>query len=183
MGPQYLQFAKNGIWEEALKLEIPASKMLLSDWFTSASDDVALEIFFGEASFAGLRLKPFQHQAELMRFCDNPSIEAMRDIFAAPELFRGKPEFAELGVVNAWKSIGAKLLWRQGEAIPSQEVLAAMLKDSSLWSQAKPIALELGYTKPFPHWRAVPVSQKNESGYRLNLVRLHEALSHEIDAE
>jgi hypothetical protein len=183
MNPYYLQFAKNGHWEEALRLEIPASKAILSDWLASASEDVALEIFFGEASFVGLRLKPFHHEAELMRFCENPSIEHLRGIFATPELFLGKPDFAELGVVNAWKSIGAKILWRQGEAIPTLENLVEMLADSPLQTAAKPLALELGYTKPLPHWRAVPVSEKSELGYHLNLDALYQALRHEISSE
>jgi hypothetical protein len=183
MNPHYLQFAKNGVWEEALKLEIPASKTILSDWLASASEDVALEIFFGEASFVGLRLKPFHHEEELLHFCENPSIQHLHEIFAAPDLFLGKPYFAELGVVNAWKSIGAKILWRQGEAIPTIENVAELLADSPLWLQSKPLALELSYTKPLGHWRAVPVSQKSETGYRLDLDALYQALKQEISNE
>jgi hypothetical protein len=183
MKAQYLQVASKGIWEGALSLEIPVNKTILSDWLATASDDIALEIFFGEAAFIGLRLKPFQHLAELMRFCDSPSIDSLRDIFAVPELFRGKPDFAELGVVNAWRSVGAKLVWQQGESLPTLDNLEKLLEDSPLWIQSKPLALELAYTKPLPHWRAVPVSEQSENVYRLDLALLHQALSHEINAE
>jgi hypothetical protein len=181
MNPHYLQFAKNGVWEEALKLEMPASKTLLSDWLTSASEDIALEIFFEEASFVGLRLKPFHHQEELMRFCENPSIESLREIFAAPNLFLGTPDFAELGVVNAWQSVGSKIVWRQGESIPTLKKLEELLANSPLWTQSKPLALELAYTKPLSHWTAVPVSEKSEAAYRLDLEALYQALHHRID--
>jgi hypothetical protein len=177
MDAQYLQFAANGIWEDALRLEIPVNKAVLSDWLATASDDVALEVFSGEAAFIGLRLKPFQHLSQLLHLCDNPSIETIRTIFAAPQLFRGKPDFAELGVVNAWKSVGAVKLWQQGKTIPTLESLEKLLENSILWTQAKPLALEFAYIKPLPHWRAVPVSEKIQNDYRLNLALLHQVLS------
>jgi hypothetical protein len=171
----FLQFASNGVWEEALRLDLPASKSILQTWLKTASEDVALELFSDEAAFIGLRLKPFQHEAEVLRFCDHPSMQSLREIFSA-ELFQGKPDSAEIGVVNAWQSLGSKIIWRQGEKFPSLERL-------EVWTRPKPIALEFAYSQPFPHWQAFPVSVKTEKGYQLDLALLQVALSHQISAE
>lgn len=171
----FLQFASNGVWEEALRLDLPASKTALEAWLETASDDVALELFSGEAEFIGLRLKPFRHEAEILRFCDNPDINSLREIFSA-ELFSGKPDYAEIGVVNAWQSLGSKIIWQRGEALPK-------LESMEVWIRPKPIALEFAYKHPLPHWQAFPVSVKTEQGYQIDLALLQEALSRQKSAE
>lgn len=170
-----LQFASNGIWEEALRLETPIATISLKDWLKTAADDIAVELFFGEAAFIGVRLKPFQHESELMRLCANPSITSLREIFGT-ELFCGEPTFAELGVVNAWQSLGTKIIWRQGENVPNRNNL-------EIWIRPKPIAIEFAYSQPLPHWRAYPVSVQSDAGYQLDLDLLHAALIHQINAE
>jgi hypothetical protein len=165
----FLQFASDGNWEEALRFDSGSSKEVLKDWLKTASDDVAVELFSDEASLIGLRLKPFQHEAKLLSFCENPTMESLREIFGAA-LFRGKPDYAELGVVNAWKSLGSSIIWRQGERLPNIENL-------EIWIRPKPIALEFAYNQPLPHWQAFPVSVKTEQGYRLDLDLLRQVLA------
>jgi hypothetical protein len=196
-----LQLAANGEWEKALVLSHGAPQLdEMIAWLDSAPADIAWEVFLaddaGPEQFFGIRLAGLS-QAEQQRFC----IEALRffdscgrrsgqdflafarDLFAAPQLLNGQPSFLEMGFVNAWRSMGPVRLESAPRASMACEELQQALAAHPHYSEirANPIAIELAFDAPLPHWLGVVVSRPHAGGHRID-IEAASALCRAVDA-
>lgn len=188
------QFALDGLWEEALHL-LPGEKgrkdrFLL--WLEGARRDVAVELFFeteeGEM-FLGLRFPPERDvQRRLaMALLDpdrpGPSPAALRALPGLEGLFEGRPDFMELGVVNAWKSSGPLRFWEGGASSPLEALRERLASEEGRYRGPLPLplALEAAFSSPLPHWMGLPVSSPSPQGHRLDPAKAERALARWAD--
>lgn len=169
--PTAVQLAHAGDWENCRRWDIrrlPDDAELAR--CLSGQEEMAFELFFG-AAFFGVRFTGAPTVVdERIRACLAATVGAKHgaDFFAA--LAAGTElkgwgefvEFAEVGAVNAWKSVGAVL----AERLPATE------REFEAWWQAivgSPLARETAHAKavefacsaPVSHWFALPVSAPN----------------------
>ncbi|GAB2831104.1 hypothetical protein GCM10022221_32400 [Actinocorallia aurea] len=174
-----LQFASGGVWEEPFVVRPhTASVRELDEWLDAADEDVAVEVFCTDEVFLGARVADpvfLRAVLEAVRrgtwstLADAPAHWRLPD--GTPLLPGDRPEKLEVGVVNAWRSVGPSLLWRRGEPAPNFARLGEALR---LAAYATPVALEAAWTVPatagtVPAWIGVNVS---EPLYRLDEGRL-----------
>lgn len=170
-------------------------------WLDSAPTDIAWEVFLADGAgldqFFGIRLAGLS-KAEQQRFCvdalrffDSPGrrngqdfLELARDLLAAPQLLNEQPSFLELGVVNAWRSMGPVRLASAPRASMACEELQQALAAHPHYSEirANPIAIELAFDSPLPHWLGVVVSCPYAGGHRLD-IEAASALCRAVDAQ
>ncbi|WP_147995793.1 hypothetical protein [Streptomyces sp. uw30] len=77
-------------------------------------------------------------------------------------------EFAELGAVNAWTSVGSEVLWRHGEGFTQEALDATLLRRPELTVCEHPLAVELAVTIPRPCWVGIYVSSQRGSLHHLD---------------
>lgn len=180
---RYMQVALNGRWEAAKV--IPQNGLLSSEllaWLVDCTD-VALELFFedigfGEA-FLGVRLEetavipPQDLITAIQMELAGAGVLSLHQAVALlrqhiSEALFGQPcEFVEVGVVNAWLSTGACLVWCAGETVPTKARLEQKLSGCPqiLQEQDLPIAAEFASTTPMPHWLGIPAAEKRDNTY------------------
>jgi hypothetical protein len=199
---QRLQLAANGEWEKALVLSHGAPQLdEMIAWLDSAPADIAWEVFLaGDADleqFFGIRLAGLS-KAEQQRFCTDALrffdsrgrrtgqdfLAFARDMFAAPQLLNGQPSFLEMGVVNAWRSMGPVRFASTPCAVVAYEGLQLALAAHPHYSEAhaNPIAIELAFNSPFPHWLGVVVSRSQADGHRID-IEAASTLCRAVDAQ
>lgn len=166
--PTAVQLAHGGDWEHGRRWEIgrlPDEAELAR--CAGGKEELAFELFF-DAAFFGVR------------FTGSPAAvgERIRDCFAAARAahdgadffaelsartglhgWGAKVDFAEVGAVNAWKSIGAVRV----EGLPVEEAdfeewWHAIARSPVARETAHPKAVEFACSAPVPHWFALPVS-------------------------
>lgn len=166
--PTAVQLAHGGDWEHCRRWEIgrlPDEAELAR--CANGEEALAFELFFGTAFFG-------------VRFTGSPTAvgERIRDCFAAARAALGgadffaelsartglhgwgaQADFAEVGAVNAWKSIGAVRV----EGLPVAETdfeawWQAIARSPVARETAHPKAVEFACSAPVPHWFALPVS-------------------------
>jgi hypothetical protein len=191
-----IQLASDGQWERALTLLCEDHPMQqvndVRDWL-SQSSDIALEVFFqdigfGEA-FLGVRLADMSTERKravieqvVAELCAAPSLHSLLETIQvlqstiSPSLFKNDCTFVEVGVVNAWRSIGACQVWHVIDAVTTKEALKQRLRTSPqvLQPLSLPIAAEIAFVTPCAHWVGIPVSEKRQEGFTLNPDRLWE---------
>ncbi len=172
-----MQLALDGEWERAWRLnpdrETPA-RYDLKRWLDRSSS-FAFEVFFEDIGFgeffAGVRPEGFDadRSATLTRSIlanlrAHPSFEdtirLLRDSVSRA-LFADTCDFVALGQVDAWRSTRAYRLWSKGEGRPSPKALWRRLERSApqhVRPQQGPVAAEIAFVKPCPHWLGIPVS-------------------------
>jgi len=207
--PTALQLAANGAWEQAWRLrpgERPPSAQAVRRWLDRYDDSIALEVFAhpgGEGAFLGARLaglEPAERARVVQAVVDSVSGSAWSDLGevlaglegilprATEPLLAGDPAWLELGVVNAWRSVGSQVLWRAGEPPPNEGTFRRALRARRqlLAPQANPLALEFAFTDPLPHWLGMPVSKPAREGHVLDLsaaLTLSEVLLEHVAAD
>jgi len=157
-------------------------------WLDSAPTDIAWEVFLADGTgpdqFFGIRLAGLS-KAEQQRFCvdalrffDSPGcrngqdfLKFACDMLAAPQLLNEQPSFLELGVVNAWRSMGPVRLAFAPRASMACEELQQALAAHPHYSEirANPIAIELAFDSPLPHWLGVVISRPHAGGYQIDI--------------
>jgi hypothetical protein len=164
--PTLAQFAKNGSWETAwaFRLETVPSRIEVSA-FLEASHEIAFEVFFGEA-FLGVRFEGKSSQVKKFALACVEAFKVARDATTFFESlgsqigltgFAESFSFAEIGAVNAWRSVGAFQINDLFE--PDLQTVLQALKTSSVAADTTHIkAIEFAYEHPIPHWLALPVS-------------------------
>lgn len=161
-----VQLARDGAWENAWSFP-PTTEPSGTDWETYLADrrEIAFEVFFG-AAFFGARF-----MGEPRRVCPAATacLTAVRaaqggeDFFAALARLTGlhdwgaRIDWAEIGAVNAWRSVGPHRFDIQ-RADP--ESLVRSLAESPLGrDRTRAKAVEFAGAAPVPHWFALPLSR------------------------
>lgn len=167
-GPHAGQFAKGGAWESAwsfLAGRPPTSSEL--DAFLAGSGEVAFEAFFGGAFFGVRWTGPVAEVRDRSRACVAAWEAAVdgADFFSRLSHLTGlrgwgrEVAFAEVGAVNAWRSVGAFRAPEPAQALRDFDGLWEALQRTPLAAEAAhPKAVELACKVPVPHWFALPVS-------------------------
>jgi hypothetical protein len=185
--PTLAQFAKNGSWETAwaFTLEtIPSETEVTA--FLEHSNEIAFEVFFGHA-FLGARFEAESDQVKKFAFACMEAFKIARDATTFFEAlgsqtglnsFAQSFSFAEVGAVNAWRSVGAFQINNLLE--PDLKTIWQALQTSSVAANTTHVkAIEFACKEPIPHWLALPVSsleppfelQENMIRQALELVR------------
>lgn len=170
-----VQFAQNGAWENALALRPSDGAGRFLVWAGESGGELAVEIFSSSIErdddcFVGVRFEDTSPErlaalADLVaRFSqgDLPfpcAIETLGEI-AGGALFVGEPDFLELGMFNYWKPFGPRRFWSRGDEGNKTDALDAVLSANPRYTEPtqRPIALEIAYAEPAPHWAGFLVS-------------------------
>lgn len=163
--PTLCQFAKDGVWEEAWSFppdRLPSLPEL--EAYLDHRGEIAFEAFFGSAFF-GARLSGAAPEVKAFSLKCLKAVSAQASFFdtfmhetGCPVLGQ-KPDYAEIGCVNAWRSIGAFRLIELHPAASEFELLWAAICDSPVGRDtvhAK--AIEFAFEQPLAHWFGIPVS-------------------------
>lgn len=168
LAPRLGQFARDGLWEAAWAFDpdSPPGDAALRDYLQGAGE-VAFEAFFGEAFFGVRRRGEPAELAAFARAC----VTALRGSGDAPAFLAALTRrtglggwgraiaFAEVGAVNAWRSVGPFRMPAAREALAQFEPLWQALGATPLARHAQHRkAVEFACEEPLPHWFALPVS-------------------------
>lgn len=168
--PTMCQFAKDGAWEQAWSFpsdRLPSLPEL--DGYLANRTEVAFEAFFGRAFF-GVRVSGTAAEIKAFSIMCLKAVSAqalffdtLRHELGCPVLGQ-KPAFAEIGCVNAWRSIGAFRITQLRPAASEFELLWDLICDSPVGrdtNHAK--AIEFAFKQPLEHWFGIPVSVEGGS--------------------
>lgn len=162
------QYAKNGAWEQAWSFPFAALPDDASAHdYLAESAEIAFEVFFGDAFFGA-------------RFTGSPAATedfAVNCLRALRATSRGEPffaalrrflsldslgtqvAFAEIGCVNAWRSIGAFRIANPQAALQNFDYTVANLKRQPVAQDVRHRkAIEFACESPLPHWFGIPIS-------------------------
>lgn len=168
-----LQFSRDGRWEEAHGVEMPTDADTARSLLRETGDvraHVAAEVeWLGHRlAFVGARRGADDDAA----FADAVARIADREPFAprvALEALAGgppvRPEHAELGAANAWKSVGPLRLWDGEDALPSRDVDELLRDRLDLARCVAPVALEITFAGPRQCWVGIEVSVPSADGH------------------
>ena len=185
-----LQLAPDSRWEEALILtDCSEAGKIFAELVKMPMLAFGLEAFFmsDEAeAFVGVRLPALPAALTAARqFAENftagsttvGDFENFASKAAAAPVFTGEPEFFELGLVNRWLSSGP-LTYRTNLSSAVKR-LSYEVAYERRWQKNLPAAaaLELGWTRPVPHWLGLPASIKKNDGCYLNFTFLEKQLA------
>jgi hypothetical protein len=88
-----------------------------------------------------------------------------------------EPDLAEMGAVNAWRSIGPLILWRRGEMLMRERVDQAIAARPDLSECTHPVAVELAAATPRACWIGVTVSEPPGRHHHVNHDVLYDVLA------
>jgi hypothetical protein len=166
--PTRIQFAKDGAWEQAWAFAsggLPARSDLRA--YLAGRIEIAFEAFFGR-SFFGVRIvgEPAEVEAFAARCLDAAAVRGPLDVFhrrLGLPLLDEMPAFAEVGCVNAWRSVGATRIWERGQvATDFGTMWRAALRSPVVRHPDQAKAIKFVYESPLPHWLGLPVSEPHE---------------------
>ena len=179
-----LQFAPVSRWEEALIVEKGFNASDVRAWLAGLDcPQIGAEAFFetdGNLAFIGLRM-PHSHAAldccalTADEFLTNRAFAAedfirFAEEFSEASLYRGEPDFMELGLVNMWKSYGALTFWKSGDESPFVRLSEALKEDPRYMRLLPaPPAYETAWNSPLPHWTGIYLSRAASGGYMLDI--------------
>jgi hypothetical protein len=168
--PTSCQFAKGGQWEKAWGFSpdsLPSPLEL--EAYIAQSNEIAFEAFFGHAFFGARKRGSAQ---ELIDFCMKclKAIGSKKHFF---DTFRHDlgcpvadqpPDFAEIGCVNAWRSIGALRIHPSQLTTLGCESIWHATHDSPVGRDSQHAkAIEFAFSQPLEHWLGLPISVAGES--------------------
>jgi len=180
--PTSIQFAKGGLWESAWSSsmdQLPSHQDLVR--YLALSTEVAFEAFFGDAFF-GARMTGSPQEVEGFSVKCIQAARAQESFFPVLQRELGcpvsgqQPAFAEIGCVNAWRSVGVFHISEFEPASANFEKLWRSVQESAVGLDtihAK--AIEFAFERPVAHWFGVPVSSSGGS-HRLSQGLLCQAL-------
>ena len=192
--PSRVQLALNGDWEKATKCELGPSSATLEkqmlEPLMEATNDVALEVFFGAKHHAmiGLRYSSTLNVSKHDFVLEVVGLaQRSNDFIGFGEglvqlgnqwgfrAFAGGPILAELGVLDHWKSLPTFELWRT----PAPRVLPLDIGLSQaphlIENNVNHIMLEFAFDGTVEHWLGLIVSEPNVLPYRLDPIMLKTA--------
>lgn len=168
--PTSCQFAKGGAWENAWLLpsgRLPSHSELVA--YLAQSTEVAFEAFVG-SSFFGARFNGSALEVEA--FC----VKCLQAVGARESFFgffrqelgcpipNQRPAFAEIGCVNAWRSVGAIRIPGPQLSLSEFTRLWHSVLDSPVGRNTRHAkAIEFAFEHPLAHWFGLPISAPGES--------------------
>lgn len=181
------QFAIDGAWESAwaFTTDTLPDAAAIRRW-VAGRREVAFEAFLGDSFFGVRREGP---RDEVERFAVQ-CVQALRAVASGHGIhfvdalsqalgltgFCGMPAFAEVGAVNAWRSVGAFRIERPHEAARDLDALwTALMAAPVARADGHRKALEIASAAPLPHWLGLPVCEARPP-FALSLERLRTAL-------
>lgn len=166
------QFAKNGVWEQAWSFAadgLPNTASLQA--YLGESTEVAFEAFFGEAFF-GVRMAG---SSSAIHSFGGLCVQAMQSanqgeclVAVLSGLLQRGPlgeqlAFAEVGAVNAWRSVGALRIPDPSGALANVESVWAALARSTVGCDTQHRkAIEFAFEHPIAHWFGIPLSTPDD---------------------
>jgi hypothetical protein len=189
--PIVVQIAADGIWEDpwTVRAGERVTVQSIDEWFAGRGADVAVELFFadqgGTRLFVGVRvamLTPAERRdfvADTLSRLAERRWRSLAEVLVGWRLPSGNlavptrghiPTAIEIGVVNAWKSVGACTVWRPGQPDLDLDHLATILAGQPQLREphATPTAVELAFSQPLPHWIGIYAAERGQDGrYRL----------------
>lgn len=196
--PAYAQVGVNGEWEAAAVIDFdePSVPTIFNDGVDAS---IAGEVFYtlndGRTIFIGFRYAEDLAIGSPVRFLEAfvGSLATMQDVSPSkafeqlgqslnndPNTYlNSEAAYAELGVVDYWKSFGSLILRKRGDPDTSPEGLEALVSTNvGLISNDKNyIAMEFAYPNPVEHWVAVQVSELKDGQHCTNLDELHKLVN------
>jgi hypothetical protein len=174
-GAPLLQVAFDGWWERAAVAALPAAPEEADRLLErSGADDVAVEVLWPgpPVVFVGARFDRADRPPlrELAGRADWTPSRALELLASGP---LGPAVRAELGAVNAWRSVGPVALELDAQPAAVERALAGR---PQLASCRAPVALEVVHAQPREAWWAVEVSGPRGGGQQVRLERVSEAL-------
>lgn len=180
-----LQLTMDGAWENAQALRPGNDGRRFLAWAGEGGGELAIEAFSCIAAdddcLVGARFEktPPKTTRALVDFVarfsrgDLPferAIEILGAIAGGP-LFRGESQFMELGMFNNWKPFGPLRFWNCDDAGDKTVALDAALAATPRYLEPTklPIALEIAFTAPLPHWAGFIVSRRADDKWRLDV--------------
>lgn len=180
-----LQVAGDGRWETADTVPVSAGRTRVAACVeqaaTRARRDVAVEVLWPGQVFVGVRWDLAESDgagsnaalAGARRAQDVLSASVTRPVEATllallDSTPNPAPEFAELGAVNAWASVGPLALWRRNEVFTPAAMDAALASRPDLIECRHPVAVEVAVTEPRSCWVGVTVSNRTGSVHLLD---------------
>jgi hypothetical protein len=168
--PTAYQFAQGGAWETARLFpcdRLPSAHELLA--YLDHTTEVAFEAFFGR-SFFGARMVGSAREVEEFSARCLLAVSAQAGFFQTFRCELGcpvpgqQPAFAEIGCVNAWRSVGAVRIAKRHLVPSGFERVWQSVRESSVGRDSfHPKALEFAFEYPIAHWFGVPISSPGES--------------------
>lgn len=168
-GPaNFAQFARDGAWETAWRVD-PSALPTEDDLqrYLGASTEVAVELFFGAHFFGARRvgapaavLAFARSFLDMLRSAGGDHLPALaRSVQRIP--VAGAPiAFAEIGCVNAWRSVGALRLGAPRAALRDADATwAAVCASAPARDERHPKAIEFAFAHETPYWFGVPISE------------------------
>jgi len=141
-----------------------------------AQEDLAVEVLWPGQAFAGVRWPAGEVQqaaaatarayAVFSQMHEQPieaGILALLGTRPGPDL-----ELAELGAVNAWRSVGSLVLWRRGDDLTAEALHSRVARRPDLTTCSHPVAVELAAILPRPWWIGIVVSVGSGSVHHLD---------------
>ena len=170
LAPTSCQFAKGGLWENAWSFpgsRLPSHPELVA--YLAQCTEVSFEAFFGH-SFFGARMTGSALEVESFSIKCLSAARAQASFFPVLRRELGcpvpgqQPGFAEIGCVNAWRSVGA-IRTSVPELAPARfEQLLQTVRRSSVGRDAQHAkAIAFAFERPLAHWFALPISTPGES--------------------
>jgi hypothetical protein len=162
--PTTCQFAKDGVWEQAWSFpgHRPPSLPEL-DGYLADRTEVAFEAFFGNAFFgarlsgSGPEVKAFSIKCLKAVSAQASFLDTLRREIGCPVLGQA-PDFAEIGCVNAWRTIGAFRITGLQPTASEFDLLWSLICVSPVGRDtvhAK--AVEFAFQQPLEHWFGIPI--------------------------
>lgn len=168
--PTLCQFAKDGKWEGAWSFsgsQLPSDSELVA--YLAQSTELAFEAFFGDSFFGArmtgsvLEVETFGIRCLRAARAQELFFPVFRRDFCCP-VSGQQPAYAEIGCVNAWRSIGA-IRTSVPELAPErfENLMRTVLGSSVGRDTLHTKAIEFAFERPLPHWFGVPISSSGES--------------------
>lgn len=182
--PTSAQFAMQGAWEQAWSFaidDLPSDARVCA--YLGQSTEVAFEAFFGPAFF-GARCTGQAADVEAFALqCVQALRASSRQPFftalGAQLQWDGGDEriaFAEIGCVNAWRSVGAVRIAHPCDALLEFDHLWRTVENSPVGCDTHhPKAIEFAFEQPLAQWFGIPISDA-EAPYPISRAMLHDAM-------
>lgn len=182
--PTMCQFAKDGVWEQAWSFpsDRPPSLPELASYLANRTE-IAFEAFFGSAFF-GARVSGTAPEVKAFGIKCLKAVSAQASFFdtfkreiGCPVLGQ-TPDFAEIGCVNAWRSVGAFRMSQLQPAASEFEPLWDVICDSPVGRDTHHAkAIEFAFKQPLEHWFGIPISVESGSN-RVSKTLLRQTIAH-----
>ncbi len=187
-GVPVLLVAADGAWEAAQVVEVGdavAAASALEAAASTAARDVAVEVFWPDESFIGVRwsLDDLDHASDhaTATAVHCPAVGPQVTVAAALRSLLGAepgpdPDRVELGAAGAWASVGPEVLWRRGQLPTASPEHLPIRRPDLAWC-AHPVAVEITATAPRECWVGIMVSRPRGDRHVLDLAAVLHLLS------